>query len=255
MAGDQTILNNTTTGSSRNSKEIEIPKLKSNVLDEYRRWKRDVDLWMELTKIEKNRQASHMILCGIQRAEIKDVVATIPKERRTTEEGMQFLLEVLDKYFMPNTFSRKIEVWANLVKTEKTESTTWTEFIRKMRKWRTDLLSLDLNFPEDLFCVALLYATKLDTKMKVQVEGMARAETTNNTLTQKAIEEVLLRFKTEDEIEETVNVVEDDETEESVYWVKNKTNWRNTRGNLRGRSNTRAMSTSTSRVKPPLRDW
>ena len=234
MAGDETILNNTATGTTKSFKDIEIPKLRSNAPDDYRRWKRDVDFWMELTKI---RQASHMILCGIQHAEIKDVVATIPKERRTTDEGMTILLEVLDKHFLPNTFSRKIEVWSNLVKTEKTESTTWTEFIRKMRKWRTELQSLDLNFQEDLFCVALLYATKLDTKMSVQVEAMARAETANNSLTQKAIEEVLLRFKTEDETEETVNMVEDEETEESVNWIRNKSNWRNTRGSERGRGN------------------
>ncbi len=120
MAGDETILNNTATGTTRSSKDIEIPKLRSSALDEYRRWKRDVDLWMEFTQIEKNRQASHMILCRIQHAEIKDVVATIPKERRNTDEGMKILLEVLDKHFMPNTFSRKIEVWSNLVKTEET---------------------------------------------------------------------------------------------------------------------------------------
>ncbi len=139
-------------------------------MDEYRRWKRDVDLWMELTKIEKPKQASHIILSGIQNAEIKDVVATIPKSRHTTDNGMMILLQTMDKHFMPNTFARKIEVWGNLIKTEKTDKNTWTEFIRKMRKWRTEMLSLDLNFPEDLSCIAFLYATKLDTSMKVQVE-------------------------------------------------------------------------------------
>ncbi len=82
--------------------------------------------------------------------------------------------------------------------------------------------------------------------MKVQVEGMARAETTNNSLSQKAIEEVLLRFKTEDETEETVNTVEDEETEESVNWIRNKINWRKTRGSQRRRGNTSAISTSMS---------
>ncbi len=95
-------------------------------------------MWIELTKIEKSRQASHNILYGIQQAEIKDVVSAIPKERRTTDEGMTVLIQVLDKHFMKNTFSRKIAVWANLVKTEKSEANTWTEFIRKMRRWRTE---------------------------------------------------------------------------------------------------------------------
>ena len=71
--------------------------------------------------------------------------------------------------------------------------------------------------------------------MKVQVEGMARAESGDNSLTQKAIEEVLLRFITEDEDEEKVNMIEGEETEETINWVKNKNHWRQTRGNFRGR--------------------
>ena len=127
-------MNDTVSSAAKSSKDIDIPKLKSNSLDDYKRWKRDVDLWKELTKIEKSRQASHIILCGIQHAEIKDVVSAIPKERRTTDEGMTILIQVLDKHSMPNTFSRNIEVWANLVKTEKSKANTWTEFIRKIRK-------------------------------------------------------------------------------------------------------------------------
>ena len=96
MAGDETILNNSTSTTTRSSKVIDIPKLKSNSLDDYRRWKRDIELWMELTKIEKSRQASHIILCGIQHAEIKDVVSAIPQERRTTEEGMNILQNFLE---------------------------------------------------------------------------------------------------------------------------------------------------------------
>ena len=137
MAGDDETLLNKTVTTSRGAKEIKIPKLRSNSLDDYRRWKRDVDLWMELTKIEKSKQASHIILSGIEvevEVEVKDVVSTIEKSSHTTDNGMTVLLQVLDKHFMPNTFSRKIEVWKNLIKTGKTENTTWTELTRRIMK-------------------------------------------------------------------------------------------------------------------------
>ncbi len=108
---------------------------------------------------------------------------------------------------------------------------------------------LELNFPENLFCIALLYATQLEPKTKVQVEGMARAQTGDNLLTQNAFEEVFLRFKSDDETAENVNVLEKDESEEKVNRVKNRNQWKPGRPGQRGRSrgNQRGYNTEPSR--------
>ncbi len=131
--GDSTLLS-TTQRTMVSGKDWEVPKLRGTKCEDYVRWKREIEWWEALTRIEKDRRAPQIILQGIIPGQIKDVANKFPKAIATTEDGLAEFLKHMDKYFMPNTFVRKMEAWALQKKTEKTDSMTWEEFTRTMRK-------------------------------------------------------------------------------------------------------------------------
>ena len=98
------------------------------------------------------------------KAKSKDVASCLPKSRVSTEDGIKELIKHLNKHFQPNTFARKMEAWSRQKKTEKTDDVTWEEFLIRMRKWRQDVESYAVVFPEEMYCIALIESSNLDRK-------------------------------------------------------------------------------------------
>ncbi len=84
-----------------------------------------------MAKVEKVRQAPQLIL-----GRTRDVAANIDQRIAVSDEGREELFRLLDSHYMPNTFARK-----QLIKIENTSNITWTEFMQKMKKCRTDLIA------------------------------------------------------------------------------------------------------------------
>ncbi len=106
-------MNNTTISGerSRSRKDCEVPKLRSGRCDDYAKWRIGLTWWARLTKMVKGNQAPHVILNGIVDPEVYDVAISMRQADAEADDGIQNLLEVLDDYFKPNTFIRKIGLW------------------------------------------------------------------------------------------------------------------------------------------------
>ena len=85
----------------------------------------------------------------------------------TTENGLVDFIKQVDKYFMPNTFAKKMEAWNMQKKTEYTDEMTWEKNPTIMRKWRQDLASYGAITPEDIYCIVLLESSNLDSDTKL----------------------------------------------------------------------------------------
>ena len=169
-----------------------------------------------MTKFGKARQAPQLIMDGIVDPEDRDVAANNDKNIAASENGIEKLFKLLDAHYKPNTFARKIETRNQLVKIAKTSDLTSTEFMRKLKKCRTDLIAYNVPFSEEVFSIALLQGTKLEMMAsEMQVESMARAQTGDHSIIIKAMEDVLMIYKSENETEE-VTLTEQQE----VDWVK-----------------------------------
>ena len=106
-------------------RDCEVPKLRSANCDDYAKWRVGISWWTRLTKMEKEFQAPHVILNSILNPEVYDVAIGMKQQDAEAENGMENFLAVLDDYFKPNTFVRKIKLWHQFRKCEKTNDISW----------------------------------------------------------------------------------------------------------------------------------
>ena len=106
VEGTRTITETTTT-----IKDVDGPKLTSSKTEEYDRWKRSLRWWASVTKIEKEAQATQVILNAIMDREVHEVALNMDPTRANATEGLDNLISTLDAHFKPNTFIRKLSLW------------------------------------------------------------------------------------------------------------------------------------------------
>ncbi len=127
-----------------------------------------------------------------------------------------------------------MEAWSRQKKTENIEDITWEEFLNRMRKWRQDLESYGVVFPEEMYCIALIESSNLDRNMKVHLEGMARsASTGGKTIEGEKVEEIMMRYDENPEESRNTNYADctEEQLEEEIDWMRKS--WQS--GRYRGR--------------------
>ncbi len=82
MSDTETTINqtslNTTQRTGTSGKEIEVPKLRNHKCEDYIRWKRELEWWEEVTKIEKRCRGAHAVLNGLANAKTEEVASRLP---------------------------------------------------------------------------------------------------------------------------------------------------------------------------------
>ncbi len=101
----------TITGTTTTIKDVDVPKLTSSKTDEYEKWKRSLRWWASVTKIEKEAQATQIILKAILDREVHEAALKMDPVRANATEGLENLISTLDAHFKPNTFIRKLSLW------------------------------------------------------------------------------------------------------------------------------------------------
>ena len=221
-------INNTTIAGERfrSRRNCEVPKLRSVKCDDYAKWRIGITCWARLTKMERGNQAPHVILNCIVDPEVYDVAISMRQEVAEADNGIQNVLEVLDDYFKPNTFIRKLGLWHQFRKCEKTESIIWHTYKKRMEKLRSDLIGQGLIINDELYCLALIDASKLDANQEMNKENSAKNANSAHVLTVNDTEEALLRKKgLEHQYEESkVLVMSEQKTDEEenaeINWIK-----------------------------------
>ena len=90
-----------------------------------------------------------------------------------------------------------MEAWGRQKRTERTDDLTWEEFLHRMRKWRQDLESYGVIFPEEMYCIALIESSNLDRNMKVHLDG--------KNIESEKVEEIILRYDNKPEEGQEIN--------------------------------------------------
>ena len=178
--------------------------MKSDQCDEYEIWRDKIKWWQLLTKVPKNRQAPHVIFNAIHVKSVYRVIREISHAEAETDEGIDIVLRKLGQHFMPNTFTRRWELWKEFKDLVKTESMFWSDYVQNMKRLRAELASQEMTMSDELFCYAMVTGTKLDTAMRISVERIARNSNTGRKLTVQGVEETILRMKTDDIKEPTI---------------------------------------------------
>ncbi len=125
---DNTSLETTSITTARN---CGLPKLRTSRCSEYIRCRKNVLWWYRLTKMPKTEQAPHITLNSILDDEVHDVATNMDHAIAEGTNGVAALLAILDEHFKPNTFIRKMSLWEEFRKCEKTPDMTWMEYVKK----------------------------------------------------------------------------------------------------------------------------
>ena len=192
------------------------------------------------------------MLNGLANTKTKDVASRLPKSRVSTEDGITELIKHLDKHFLPNTFARKMEAWGRQKRTEKTEELTWEDYLHRMRKWRQNLESYGVVFPEEMYCIALIESRNLDRNMKVYVEGMARSASTDGKNIESEKMEEMLRYDIKSEEGQEINYTDftEEQLEQKIDWMRKSSQ----SGRYHGRGNQRGSRKFNSRGRGRTRN-
>ena len=144
-----TVANNTGMNATTvtTSRDCEVPKLKTSRSDDYARWKRNVQCWATLTRVPKRNQAPLVILNAIIDAEAHEVATNMDHDQAESEDGLQ----ILDEHFKPHTFMRKMSLWREFRKLEKTTEISWNDYVKKMKRLRSDLQhqNIEISFENE----------------------------------------------------------------------------------------------------------
>ena len=80
-----------------------------------------------------------MIWNAIENTEIQEVLTTIDRAEAEAVNGLDKVIRHLDEYFNPKTFARKLSLWNEFRLFEKTEKMSWSFYISKFKRLKTDL--------------------------------------------------------------------------------------------------------------------
>ena len=259
-SGVNTTVNTSVNGTTTTTiKDQDAPKLRTNKTEEYRKWKRYIKWWQNGTKMPAERQAAHLIMNAILDEEVSEIVHELSDQEVYAANGVENLIQTLDEYFLSNTESRLFKFWRAMRKHEKTESMTWTQYIKETKRVFKDLEKFGLNLGDKVVAIAMIEATELEASTQLHIESMARNLHPNHELNTKNVEESIRRLIMEDiehkvmEVAEIKQAKEDNDEStntgcEEALWMRSsryqrggrfRRNYSNVRGN--NSNNTRAL--------------
>ncbi len=93
------------------------------------------------------------------------------------------------------------------------------EYIKVLKRLRSDLKNHKMVISDELFCIAILTGTNLDANNKLNVEGVARNSDPNHKLTVRGLEDALLTLKSTTEVSESLYCA-DYQEEEQINWTR-----------------------------------
>ncbi len=171
------------------SKETDnAPKLKSNTVEEYLRWKRYIKWWKSTTKMPKSRMTTHIIMHCINDGTVSEKLLDMDDDGLTNDEGLKKIMEVMDAHFLTNHESKLFNTWTLPRKTEKKSDMSCDIYIKKVNQIVKELERQGLKLGDKANAVALISASNLDSNSRLHIESVARNLNNNQGLSAKYIE-------------------------------------------------------------------
>ena len=163
-------------------KEVEAPKLRGNRAEEYHRWRRYVNWWIEDTRIPSRRRAAHLIMHCILYPDVAETLHAMTDANINCEEGIHNLMETLDEYFLANSESKLFNLWRQMRKLEKTPDITWDQYLKRRKKIFRELEKYGLKLDDKTTWVAMIDGTNLDQNTKLHIESVTRNQSDDKNL-------------------------------------------------------------------------
>ncbi len=108
IIGENTVMSATSTSSSY--KEPDAPKLRTNRVEDYRKWKRYITWWKQTTKVPKEIQGTHIMANCLMDDEVSDIAHGLEDDQIMGNQGLENLIKKLDDHFLTHGDSKLIQL-------------------------------------------------------------------------------------------------------------------------------------------------
>jgi len=130
--------------------------------DDYEQWRRDVEIWTELTDFDKSKQALAIHLALQGRARVAASELTVAELK--AEDGVKKLLEKLDSLFLHEIGRRQFANFRDMYRLKRDGSVGIDQFVSQFQHAYYKLKSQSVELPDTVLAFMLLESCNLDEK-------------------------------------------------------------------------------------------
>ena len=139
----------------------------------FNQWKRDIRLWCSVTKVAASKKATVIYLSSLK-GKAKTATQHISEETLKSTEGLNILIETLEKVFLPSKPMRLFNANNKLRNTIRKSDTKIHDFIMEFENSKFLLEQEGLNYDDSLLGLNLLDQCKLsDEKQQLVMSGLS----------------------------------------------------------------------------------
>lgn len=133
----------------------------------YDRWKQELEAWKLVTSVEKKKQAVTVALAFPEGSEVRDkVFAEVNIADLAKDDGVDTLLQHLDKWYKQDEMSAAYEAWTRFDNYSKEKEDTMEKYILEFVKRWTVLEKHNVSISKSILAFKLLDSAGLDVKDK-----------------------------------------------------------------------------------------
>ena len=133
----------------------------------YERWKQEIEGWKLVTKVEKKSQAITVALSFDEESEIRDkVFSELDINELHVENGLEKLIENLDKWYLKDTLSSAYASWGNFYKFKRSENCSMESYILEFLKRYKAVKKHKIEIPNCVLAFILLDCAGLELRDK-----------------------------------------------------------------------------------------
>ena len=126
----------------------------------YDDWKLDVEIWKEFTSLPKNKRGPALLL-ELKEGKVKNAVRSLGKTVITGEDGLEHIIEHLDKIYKEDVAHLSYRTYCKFEKYQRPESMNLQSYISEFEKMISDLRKCNINLPEEVLAYRVLNSANL----------------------------------------------------------------------------------------------
>ena len=130
---------------------------------DYTQWKNEVELWQMFTDMEKKKQGLAVALSLTGKA--RDIATSIDREKLTSEEGVKYVLNELDKLFEKEKTFLMYDTYAKFTNFKKTESMSMLDYVVQFEHLNKKCTNLNID-SDAVLALKLLFNANLSEQQE-----------------------------------------------------------------------------------------
>ena len=151
-----------------------IPVLKSTEIKEYLRWRKSIDVWLRITKLDKNEQGACILINALDDVKAKDIAYTIEITDLEKDNGAELLLKLLDDQFKDKEEDKVRKAYKNWKGCAKKEDITFAEYGSRMTILFRELEAADIKLGKKAKAHVLIAESGIPEEEKFKMERLVK---------------------------------------------------------------------------------